>query len=111
MRFETESVDNILIVSPPQGDLDASNSDEFKRDIAAVVDGYKKVILNIEPVPFMDSAGMGALLSVYKKVMADGGQFRIYGLSKEVKTLFDLVRMQRLFEIHQEKESAVQSLK
>lgn len=109
MLFNTQDVNDIIIISPPSIDLDASNAEEFKKDIARVIDAHKKIIVNMQTIGFMDSAGLGAILSAFKKVRADGGLFRIYGLSKEVKALFDLVRMQRLFEIYEDKESAVKS--
>jgi anti-sigma B factor antagonist len=109
MRFETELVNDIIIVSPPKVDLDAGNAEEFKKDIAGATDKHSKVIMNLEPIGFMDSAGLGAMLSAYKKVRAEGGQFRIFGLNKDVKALFELVRMHRLFEIYEDKQSAVAS--
>ncbi len=110
MRFETETVDNTLIVSPPEIDLDASNADEFKRDIVSTIGGYTKVVMDMKNVGFMDSAGLGAMLSAFKKIRAEGGQFRIYGLNKEVKTLFELVRMHRLFQVLENRETALASL-
>lgn len=109
MRFSTENVDGILIISPPRTDLDANNADDFKKDVAPVVEGHRRVVMDLSPVGFMDSAGLGAMLSAFKAVRAEGGQFKIFGLSKEVKALFELVRMHRLFEIYDDKESALGS--
>ena len=110
MRFDTEEVNDILIVTPPAMDLDASKAEEFKRDIALVVEGHSKVAMNLERIAFMDSAGLGAMLSTFKAVRASGGLFAIYGLSDEVKALFELVRMQRLFKIGNTRESAIEFL-
>lgn len=109
MQFGTEVLDSILILTPPAIDLDASNAEEFKRSITPLVDGHSVVVLNLESISFMDSAGLGAVLSLYKKVRADGGEFRVYGMTKEVKALFDLVRMQRLFEICDNRMTALRA--
>lgn len=109
MLFKTEIIDDILIVLPPRMDLDANDADEFKRDIAPVIAGHQKVALNLTSIGFMDSAGLGAMLSAYRKVQAEGGQFRIFGLNPEVKELFELVRMHRLFAIYQDKDSTIRS--
>ena len=109
MQLQTEALDNVLIVRTPTLDLDASNAEDFKSSAASLVDGYDRVVFDLSNISFMDSAGLGAVLSVYRKVITDGGQFRVYGLSKEVKALFDLVRMQRLFDIYPDKDSAVQA--
>lgn len=109
MRFNMENIDGVLVVSPPKIDLDANDADEFKKDIISVVEDNKKVILDLRPIGFMDSAGLGAVLSAFKKVRSGGGQFKIFGPSKEVKALFELVRMHRLFEIYEDRESAINS--
>jgi len=109
MQLQTEITDNVLIIQAPPVDLDASNAEEFKGSVAPLIDGHSQVILNLQDVGFMDSAGLGAVISVYRKVKLDGGEFRVYGLSPEVSALFDLVRMQRLFDIHKDKESALKS--
>jgi anti-sigma B factor antagonist len=111
MQFELETINDITIVTPPEMDLDASNADEFKRDITPVIEGQPKVLLNIETIGFMDSAGLGAMLSAYKKVIAGKGAFKIFGVREEVKSLFDLVRIQRLFEVYDDRESAIRSFK
>lgn len=109
MEFEYEEVNGICVVSTPHMDLDASNSDEFKKIAGQYAQGRSKVIMDLSGIGFMDSAGLGAILSIFKKVRADGGEFRVCGLSDEVKALFELVRMQRLFEVYPDKESAVRA--
>lgn len=111
MQFDSETIDGILIVAPPKMDIDAGNADEFKKDAASAIQGHNNVIMDMSNINFMDSAGLGAMLSVFKKVRAEGGRFRIFGLVGEVKALFQLVRMQRLFEIHDDKETAVATAK
>ena len=107
MQLQTEITNSVLIIRAPALDLDASNAEEFKGSAASLVDGHSKVVLNLHDVGFMDSAGLGAVISVYRRVKMDGGEFRVFGLSPEVSALFDLVRMQRLFDIHKDKESAI----
>lgn len=109
MQLQSENRDGLLVISTPQMDIDASNADEFKKDTSTLLQGHHNIIMDLSNVGFMDSAGLGAILSMFKKIRADGGQFRVFGLSNEVKALFDLVRIRRLFEIHPDKESAVQA--
>lgn len=111
MQFQSEQVDGVLIVAMPNIDIDAGNADEFKKSICPLVEGYHRVVIDLGGIGFMDSAGLGAILSVFKKVRAEGGRFLVYGLRPEVQSLFDLVRMQRLFEVHQDRESAIQAAK
>ncbi|MHB0999185.1 MAG: STAS domain-containing protein [Armatimonadota bacterium] len=111
MEFKTEDADGILLISTSHMDLDASNADEFKKSAAVVVQGAKKVIMDLSNIGFMDSAGLGAILSIFKIVRVDGGQFWVFGLTDEVQDLFNLVRMQRLFGVFPDKESAINASK
>jgi anti-sigma B factor antagonist len=107
MNFETEEVDGALVVRTPDMDLDAGNAEEFKKSAAAMIEGCTKVAMDLSGIGFMDSAGLGAILSVFKKVRANGGQFKLFGLSDEVKALFELVRMQRLLDIYPDQQTAL----
>lgn len=111
MQFQAEQSDGVQVITVPRMDLDASNADEFKRDAAPLVEGHPSVVLDFGGVGFMDSAGLGAVLSVYKKVRSEGGRFGVFGLSPEVSALFDLVRMRRLFDVYADKEAAIRESK
>lgn len=60
MQFDSETVDSVLVVSPPKMDLDASSAEEFKKDIASVIEGRTNVVIDMANINFMDSAGLGA---------------------------------------------------
>lgn len=107
MRLQTETRDNVLIIEAPAVDLDASNAEDFKSNAAYLVNGARHVVLDLQNVGFMDSAGLGAVISIFRKTKAEGGEFRVCNLSAEVGALFELVHMQRLFNIYQDKESAI----
>lgn len=109
MQILSEEDRGVFIISLARMDLDANKAEDFKKSAAPVVQGHAKVIMDMRGIGFIDSAGLGAILSVFKKVRGDGGQFRVFGLSEEVKALFDLVRMQRLFDVYPDRESAIQA--
>lgn len=111
MAFKAEEVDGVLIISTPQMDLDASKADEFKSVVGLMVAGRPKVVMDLGGIGFMDSAGLGAIIAVCKAVTADGGRFRVCGLTEAVKSLFDLVRAHRLFDICPDRESALQAFR
>lgn len=110
MIFRSEDIDGVRVITTPPTEIDAGNAEEFKRDISPLLDGASKVAIDLSSVQFMDSAGLGAMLSAFKKVRAEGGQFKAFGLTKEVRELFELVRMQRLFDVYDDKEKAIEAL-
>jgi anti-sigma B factor antagonist len=109
MAFKAEEVDSVLVITTPHMDLDASKAAEFKRVVGMMAAGHPKVALDLGEIGFMDSAGLGAVISVCKAVRAGGGQFRVFGLTEAVKSLFDLVRAHRLFEVFADRESALRA--
>jgi anti-sigma B factor antagonist len=107
MAFKAEEVDGVLIISTPHMDLDASTADEFKRTVGLMVAGHQKVAVDLGEIGFMDSAGLGAIISLCKTVRSGGGEFRVFGLTEAVKSLFELVRVHRLFDVCADRESVL----
>ena len=63
----------------------------------------------LKNVKFVDSSGLGTLLSCLRVLRARDGDMKLYGMNKQVKALFELVRMQRIFNIYDTAEEAIQA--
>jgi anti-sigma B factor antagonist len=107
MEIPVDMVDSIAVAAVPVDELDASNAGDFKRDIAPVLQGNSKVVLDLSRLRFVDSSGLGAMLSCLRQLSAMSGYLKLCGMSKQVRGLFELVRMHRIFDIYQTKEEAV----
>jgi anti-sigma B factor antagonist len=59
---------------------------------------------------FVDSSGLGALLSCLRTMNNKSGQLRLFGMAKPVQALFELVRMHRIFSIHNNRDEALAAL-
>src|SRR5262247_3272165 len=99
MDMSFEQVGNVAIVVL-LGELDASTVPKFKGDIAPVLAANSKVVFDVDQLRFVDSAGLGAILSCLRQLNASGGDLKLCGLSKPVRALFELVRMHRIFDIY-----------
>ena len=97
----------VAIVTVPGEYLDASVAEEFKRDAAPVLDANPRAVFDLSRLQFIDSAGVGALLSCLRRVSAANGDLKLCGLSPAVRAVFDLARMHRLFDIFPTREEAV----
>jgi anti-sigma B factor antagonist len=97
----------IAVVGFTRDSLDASSSKVFKEDMKPVIDQYKRILLDLEDLQFVDSSGLGAMLSCLRAVHSNGGQMALCGMSKPVRTLFELVRMHRIFEIYPNRGEAI----
>lgn len=93
-------------VSFPESNLDASNVKAFRDAMQPVISGSEVVLLDMSGLQFVDSSGLGALLSCLRGMNSKNGQLRLFGMTKPVMALFELVRMHRIFSIYNSREEA-----
>jgi anti-sigma B factor antagonist len=109
MQMTSEKVGDVAVAAVPVDELDASNAPEFKRDIAPLLEANAKLVLDLGRLRFVDSSGLGAFISCLRKLNAKGGDLKLYGMSKQVRAVFELVRMHRVFDIVGTREDAVRA--
>jgi anti-sigma B factor antagonist len=109
MDISVERVNDVAVASMPVAELDAANAAEFKRDMAPVLDVHPKVVLDLARLRFVDSSGLGAFLSCLRKATEKGGDLKLCGVSKQVRTAFELVRMHRILDIYGTCEEATRA--
>ena len=112
-------MNNVEITSKTDGDvivvylkgqaLDASNVQRFRSETTSLFDDGKNFVFIFQDLKFVDSSGIGALLSCLRRAHAAGGDVKLAELQPGVKQLFELVRMNRLFEIFETLEDARES--
>lgn len=86
-------------VVQPTGILDGIRGHELRRNINDVVDsGADIVLLDLQDIKFMDSSGLGALVSAMKTVKTAGGKLCLCSVKDQVRMIFELTRMDRVFE-------------
>ncbi len=90
--------------------LDAGNAKEFKEQILPHINSNELVILDMGSLKFVDSSGLGALLSCLHAMNKKHGQLKLVNMNKSVIALFELVRMHRIFSIYNTREEAIGSL-
>ena len=89
--------------------LDASVTDAFRSEMAPIIEMHPKVVLDMSPLDFLDSAGLGALLSCMRKLSAADGDLKLCGLTPPVRDVFEMSRMHRIFDIYETREEALQA--
>lgn len=97
----------IAVVAFTRDSLDASNTKTFKYDMQPVLAQYPRILLDLEALQFVDSSGLGAMLSCLRAMHDKGGHLALCGMSKPVRTLFELVRMYRVFDIYASRTEAL----
>jgi anti-anti-sigma factor len=92
-------------VLQPQGILDGTKASEFRKEISNLVDkGAKTILIDFKDVSFMDSSGLGALVLALKTVRAAGSKLMVCSINEQIKILFELTSMDRVFDIFENRE-------
>ena len=107
MTIGSREMDGITIVEP-RGRLDAASAKSFKDAVMQRAEkGAKRLVVDLSQVRFLDSSGLGVLVSCLRQVTASGGDIKICGLRPEIQSLFALTRLNRVFDIFATAEEAV----
>lgn len=79
------------------------------RDLSAK--GNKKVLLNLAEVSYIDSSGIGEMVSGFTTVTNGGGQLKLLGLNKRVKDLLQITKLYTVFDAYDDEVAAVRSFR
>ena len=110
MNMRTELRGNILIVRVDEARLDASKAPVLRNELMLQVEaGHSHIVLDLSSTEFMDSSGLGALVSVVKRLGVRGA-LSIAGAHGAVARLFALTHMDRVFALHPSIDEAVEKI-
>jgi anti-sigma B factor antagonist len=108
MAISTARETGDVTVVTVEGQLIVANRQELKQVIQDALDaGARKFVLDFGPTAYIDSSGLGALVSINRKVREQGGELRLAGLNEDLRSLFELTKLDTLFLIA---DSAAQAL-
>jgi len=100
----------VTILSLHAERLDANNSDAVKDELKQLfAGGATKVLVDLGEVRFIDSSGLGALVSGFKNAVSRRGRLTLSGLQSQVASMFELTRLNRVFDIFPTAEEAISS--
>ena len=100
MSFATKKDPKGVLVVEVDRQLIVGNRQEFKqRVLDALEGGERKFLVDFTKTGYIDSSGLGVLVSLSKKIRDEGGDLRLAGLNEDLKTLFELTKLDTLFAI------------
>jgi len=110
IKFKIESFDDITIIKMPMNAIDAGNIMDFKTDIAPVLDKCDQVIFDMSRIKFLDSSGIGAILSCMRKLHSQGGSLIMCNVREQLIQLLKLVRLDRIIDIYPTRKEAIKAM-
>jgi len=108
MSFSVKKDQRGVVIVGVDGQLIVGNRQELKQKVLdALEGGAKKFVVDFTRTGYIDSSGLGVLVSLSKKIREQGGDLRLAGLNEDLQTLFELTKLDTLFSILRTPEEAV----
>ena len=108
MEIKTHSLQNGILVIHPVGRLDLLSASELKRELTQYVsEGQTRLLVDLNEVPFVDSTGLGALVSGLKAARAAGGDLRLSRPGDQAKVVLELTTLERVLHSYDTVEEAL----
>ena len=97
-----------VMVVQVDGQLIVGNRQELKQLVQEALDhNERKFLVDFSKAGYIDSSGLGALVSISKKVREQGGELRLSGLNEDLRSLFELTKLDTLFAISDSTKQAL----
>lgn len=107
MAFSLRNAAGATVVEV-DGQLIVGNRQELKDLVLhAIEDGARNFVVDFARTSYIDSSGLGVLVSLSKKAREVGGELRLAGLNEDLQTLFELTKLDTLFQIRSTLEEAL----
>ncbi len=111
MQIQTEKRGEITVLFM-SGNLDAESVPQFKKVANKIVEeGCNTLVVECQKLDFIDSMGLGAMISLLRKVRTQKGDLKISSLKADVRSVFEITRLHNLFEILPDLASACEKFK
>lgn len=110
VKLSTRQVGDVSVVDVA-GRITLGEGSSALRDLLREMVGknQKKILLNLGDVSYIDSSGIGELVSGFTTVTNQGGQLKLLNLTKRVKDLLQITKLYTVFDVHDDEAGAVRS--
>ena len=112
MKVGTRQVDGVTLVDC-SGRITLGEGSVILRDTVRDLlgKGNKKIVLNLADVNYIDSSGIGELVSAYTTVKNQGGELKLLNLTKKVHDLLQITKLYTVFDVKDDETSAVKAFR
>lgn len=109
MQMNSEEKNGILVFKIT-GDIDINSSPDMKKGFEKIFREKKnRIVIDLKSVGYVDSSGLATIVEILKNMRVYGGKLKLSGLSDKVRGLFEITKLDKLFDISDTCETAVNS--
>ncbi|MBA3556454.1 MAG: STAS domain-containing protein [Gemmatimonadota bacterium] len=110
MGFSESRDSTGVVMVQVEGQLIVGNRQELKELVQNLTDrGERRILIDFSRTGYIDSSGLGALVSISKRIREMGGELRLAGLNEDLRSLFELTKLDTLFAIAETPQQALAS--
>ena len=106
MHISVEEKNNMSVITIEDKEVDAANSAELKEELHNAIRPGTNVLLDLSKLEFLDSSGLGVLLSCMRYLTSHNGTFQICSVTKPVQAILELVRFHRVVDTYNNRNEA-----
>lgn len=112
MEIVERTVNDVTVLDL-KGKMTLGEGDELLKDKinSLLAAGKKKLLLNLESVPYIDSAGLGEVVRTYTTVSRQGGSLKLLNLTKRIEDLLSITKLLTVFDTFDSEAEAINSYK
>jgi anti-sigma B factor antagonist len=108
---EIRHEDGVTVVTL-EGRIDAICAPRLKVELHELIaEGRKRLVVNLDGIGFIDSAGLGVLVSCLRRCAAEDGDLRLAEVPAFCRSIFELTRLTRVFDVTESEQEALQALR
>ena len=110
MEIQERTLQDVVVLDLT-GKLTIGEGDELLKERISnlIQQGHRKLLLNLEGVPYIDSAGLGEIVRTYTTVSRQGGELKLVNLTKRISDLLAITKLLTVFETYEAEDEAVKS--
>ncbi len=109
LTIETRQVGEVIVLDL-KGELDTYSCPAVRELVVRLVDeGAKHILLNVQGVQYIDSAGLGTLVGGLKRATEHDGQLKIVHANEQLRKVFSITGLVRVFELYEDEDAALKS--
>ena len=110
MNLTTDHTDGVAIVRVGETRLMYPLLSEFADAVTALVKGGdRKILIDLAPVVYLDSASIGCLMDLYRHSVAAGGTLKLSSVQRRVETMLTMTGAQQFIEVHADEQIALET--
>jgi anti-sigma B factor antagonist len=110
MNIKTRAVDDVTILDVSGKITLGEGTQALRGEIRKLLDeGHKKLLLNLGEVSYVDSSGIGELVSAFTTTSNKGGSLKLLNLTKKLQELLSITKLLTVFDVHDDENKALSS--